>query len=860
MSNPDSDTMKMIMKLIETQSREAHLAREDAQRRDENAREEARVAREEAQRRDEFYQVEAKRNQEFMLQLVQNLKQPRARRTGACPTGANLNGCNLKPVPSCTQDPPRPRAHPNAISQGNDSAADPFEDTAVSSASEQTKRTVLAKHTEHDSLYDSSEYKMSSYYAQDNVLEETRKSVSTDPKTCHSAHEDDRRRGDKCGAIGGAHPPARDSTNNAEDLRTELAHTCEDSGPPAHQPQVISTPAETTITSTPSSYSKEFECSLKEATTHSMRDLGPPTADAEYQLECDISEPTLDFGSKTERQAERACKASTPSSELTHSSELDGGRREVPNNRVELCAMVTSTETKLQNATSQPAAHCHEPTASLHLMEMEAIEYSTCPRTPPRTGSEHSTLKEECCGSPTRCVEVSSDQQTSLPRRATGRPVDMLNEKDPRPFDRSPPYTGDEGCDANNPATTERHEDRDARSYLAPPTEPVPTTGKGPPAVEKALKPRLQTVRPETGQHKLSVVHTSRPARRKENGRLATMSSQAVTLHIAFDWPQILHLQWQVNVRETPNLTPNLAIHDASESAYGAVATLRTEDHQRNLHVPTRKRIASRKQPSILRLELCATITGAQLAVTLKDELTVKLTVNATVRVLWTDPTTAPRWLKSESHIFMSFAGRGLMDMQPLVDNREQCSVRTEDDPTADITRGETLQEIADRDCRRPQDRHVHSTKRIWLGLAILIWCLAVALAAYHARTATVETGLCLYVPSGHQEPNHEGLAVLQIDGTTAPPGNPPGLPMTPKGLTMKLPESVTTPGGEGTSVSIQSHSIVKQQVSLTPAAPPSVTIWRRMQYLALPPLTHWEVLQLLWHLLWPSAPYMRTR
>ncbi len=107
-------------------------------------------------------------------------------------------------------------------------------------------------------------------------------------------------------------------------------------------------------------------------------------------------------------------------------------------------------------------------------------------------------------------------------------------------------------------------------------------------------------------------------------------------------WDDIIHpesllVQWQAWEAELTNLhiveiprayIPPCAdtedtqrtIHifcDASERAYGSVAYLHTQDQQNQIHVAfvmARSRVAPRKQISVPRLELCAALTGAQLA------------------------------------------------------------------------------------------------------------------------------------------------------------------------------------------------------------------------------------------------------
>lgn len=78
---------------------------------------------------------------------------------------------------------------------------------------------------------------------------------------------------------------------------------------------------------------------------------------------------------------------------------------------------------------------------------------------------------------------------------------------------------------------------------------------------------------------------------------------------------------------------------DASERAYGSVAYLRIEDQQGDVEVSfltARSKVAPKKQQSIPRLELCAVLTGAQLAKVVSSELTLPIHHI----MLWTDSTT----------------------------------------------------------------------------------------------------------------------------------------------------------------------------------------------------------------------------
>lgn len=107
--------------------------------------------------------------------------------------------------------------------------------------------------------------------------------------------------------------------------------------------------------------------------------------------------------------------------------------------------------------------------------------------------------------------------------------------------------------------------------------------------------------------------------------------------------------------------------------------------------VMARSRVAPKRQQSMPRLELCAVLTGAQLASLIHRALTV--TISETY--LWTDSTTVLAWLTSESCRFKVFVGTRVSEIQDLTAAHTWRYVDTVTNPADDLTRGKTLVELA---------------------------------------------------------------------------------------------------------------------------------------------------------------------
>lgn len=182
---------------------------------------------------------------------------------------------------------------------------------------------------------------------------------------------------------------------------------------------------------------------------------------------------------------------------------------------------------------------------------------------------------------------------------------------------------------------------------------------------------------------------------------------------------------------------------DAAERAYGAVAYLRVHDNQNHIHVAfimARSRVSPKRQLSIPRLELSAALLGAQLANTLRSELTLSLAQT----ILWSDSTTVLTWLKSESCHYKVFVGTRIAEIQELTDIEDWRYVDSSNNPADALTRGKKLCDLARPNCWTTGPFFLHKPENCW----------PVAPGVAHPspladRTEVKKAALCLNVSAG---------------------------------------------------------------------------------------------------------------
>ena len=131
---------------------------------------------------------------------------------------------------------------------------------------------------------------------------------------------------------------------------------------------------------------------------------------------------------------------------------------------------------------------------------------------------------------------------------------------------------------------------------------------------------------------------------------------------------------------------------DASESAFGAVAFLRTtQDGEINVSfIAAKTRVAPLKQISIVRLELQAAVMASRLAITIDGELAYQ--VHRTV--FWSDGNVVLQYLTNESRRFHTFVANRIAEIRESSEPDQWRKVPTQINPADACSRGQSVAEL----------------------------------------------------------------------------------------------------------------------------------------------------------------------
>ncbi|XP_042221474.1 uncharacterized protein LOC121865973 [Homarus americanus] len=132
---------------------------------------------------------------------------------------------------------------------------------------------------------------------------------------------------------------------------------------------------------------------------------------------------------------------------------------------------------------------------------------------------------------------------------------------------------------------------------------------------------------------------------------------------------------------------------DASQSAYVVITYLKTVDREGRIDssfVCGRARLATLKQQSIPRLELCAAVLAAHADTTVQHELCIPLADS----VFWTDSMIVLKYIGNTGKRFHTFVANRMSAIREVTDMRQWRHVSSEQNPADHATRGVTASQM----------------------------------------------------------------------------------------------------------------------------------------------------------------------
>ena len=131
---------------------------------------------------------------------------------------------------------------------------------------------------------------------------------------------------------------------------------------------------------------------------------------------------------------------------------------------------------------------------------------------------------------------------------------------------------------------------------------------------------------------------------------------------------------------------------DASESAFGTVAYLKTEqgDKANLTFIAAKTRVAPLRQISIVRLELQGAVMASRLAATILEEITYVIHRV----VFWTDSKVVLQYLNNESRRFHTFVANRVAEIRETSEVQQWRHVPGEQNPADVCSRGASLMEL----------------------------------------------------------------------------------------------------------------------------------------------------------------------